>query len=427
MNYSTTSASSVLLSFKESLFQGMGKDSTLIVPHSFPTIDSSQLIGKSIQEIGSILLAPFMEDVIDQHTLFSLLQRSVSFPIPLIKIGDNYILELFHGPTQSFKDVAAQFLGNLVEHLLKESDREMVITTATSGDTGGAVAEGFANKKNVRIVILFPKNGVSEVQRRQLTQVASNVFSIEVDGTFDDCQKYVKQFFTDKRLSTVDLTSANSINIGRLLPQMMYYAFAWSKLNTENLRFVVPSGNMGNVTAGLYAKRIGIPINQFHIACNANDPVHTYFETGEYTPQQTKRTISTAMDIGNPSNFERILHVCNHDLEILKKDISISSTSDEETIQTIKDVYRNHNYLLDPHTAVGWSAAQKTKIPHVSDVIISTASPSKFPKVIYERTGISGDKIEDISFTAKSPERSYKVGREYDAVADQVMTCLGLL
>jgi len=427
MKYSTTFDSSVLLSFKEALFQGMGKDSTLIVPHSFPTIDSSLLIGKSIQEIGSILLTPFMDDAIDQNNLFSLLSRSLSFPIPLIKIGDNYILELFHGPTQSFKDVAAQFLGNLVEYLLRESDKEIVITTATSGDTGGAVAAGFANKKNVRIVILFPKNGVSEVQRRQLTQVAHNVFSIEVDGTFDDCQKYVKQFFTDKRLSTVDLTSANSINIGRLLPQMIYYAYAWSKLKNGILRFVVPSGNMGNVTAGMYAKRIGVPINQFHIACNANDPVHTYFETGKYAPQQTIRTISTAMDIGNPSNFERILHLYNHDLELLKKDTSISSTSDDETIQTIKDVYRKHNYLLDPHTAVGWNAAQKTKTATVSDVIISTASPSKFPKVIYERTGISEDKVEDISIPANSDERTYKVGRDYDAIVHQVATYLRLI
>ncbi len=424
MKYSTTVDQSIHLSFKEAFFQGIGKDSALIVPHSFPKIDPTQLMGKSMQEMGSMLLSPFLAGDIDQPELLRMLNRSLSFPIPLKKIGDNHILELFHGPTQSFKDVAAQFLGNLVEYFLKGTPREIVVVTATSGDTGGAVAAGFANKKNVRVVILYPKNGISEVQKKQMTHVAANVFPIEIDGTFDDCQKYVKQFFTDKRLHHVELTSANSINIGRLLPQMMYYAYAWAQLKNDNLRFVVPSGNMGNVTAGLYAKRMGIPIGHFHIACNENDAVLKYFETGTYHLQQTKRTISNAMDIGNPSNFERILHLYNHDLSELKKDVSVSSTNDEETIKTICEVYKKHDYLLDPHTAVAWSAAQKSKIKGATDVIIATASPAKFAKEIYELTGISNVPIEAQSISEDQPERSNETIRDYDTTLDYALTCL---
>jgi len=424
MNYSTTVDQSIDLSFKEAFFQGMGKDSSLIVPQSFPKIDTTQLIGKSMQEMGSMLLFPFLEGDIDQAELLHMLNRSLSFPIPLKKIDDNYILELFHGPTQSFKDVAAQFLGNLVEYFLKGSAREIVVVTATSGDTGGAVAAGFANKKNVRVLILYPKNGVSAVQRRQITHVVANVFPIEIDGTFDECQKYVKQFFTDKRLHQFKLTSANSINIGRLLPQMMYYAYVWSQLTNDTLRCIVPSGNMGNVTAGLYAKRIGIPIGNFHIACNENDAVLKYFETGTYLPRQTKRTISNAMDIGNPSNFERILHLYNHDLSALKKDVSVSTTNDEDTIRTIQEVYTNHDYLLDPHTAVAWNAAQKTKFKGTTDVIIATASPAKFSKELYEYTGILNIPTEARSISVGQPEKSNKPIKDYDTALEYVLTCL---
>lgn len=424
MKYSTTVDQSIQLSFKDAFFQGIGKDLALIVPHSFPNIESSPLVGKSIQEIGSMLLFPFLAGDIDQPELLSMINRSLSFPILLKKIGDNQVLELFHGPTQSFKDIAAQFLGNLMEYFLKGTRREIVVVTATSGDTGGAVAAGFANKKNVRVVILYPKNGVSAVQRRQITQGAANVFPIEIDGTFDDCQKYVKQFFTDKRLHHFELTSANSINIGRLLPQMMYYAYAWTQLTNDHLRFVVPSGNMGNVTAGLYAKRMGIPIGSFHIACNENDSVLKYFETGTYRLQQTKRTFSNAMDIGNPSNFERILHLYNHDLNMLKKDVSVSSTNDEDTIKTICEVYKKHDYLLDPHTAVAWSAAQKTKTKDTTDVIIATASPAKFSKEIYEHTGISNRHFEAQSISEDQPERSNETIRDYDGALDYVLTCL---
>jgi len=415
MKYKTTSNPSVSISFRDALFQSLGKDSSLIVPRSFPRIDAQNLKGTTLFDIGVSVLLPFLEDDVHRDRLRELLCRSLYFPMPLKKIEDTYILELFHGPTFAFKDVAAQFLGNLMAYLLKDSDKHITIVTATSGDTGGAVASGFADKKNIRVVILYPKNGVSKVQREQLTHVAENIYPIEVDGTFDECQTYVKKFFRDERLSRLNLTSANSINIGRLLPQMVYYAYIWSLLNNERIRFVVPSGNMGNITAGLYAKRIGIPIDSFHIACNANDPVIQYLETGEYQPKKSIQTMSSAMDIGNPSNFERILHLYNNDRQALKTAVSASSTNDEETVKTIQKVYTKHNYLLDPHTAVAWCASQKTKSKDVVDIIIATASPAKFAEEIYVRCGIRSDDMPVIL----SPHLKYKymsMSNTYDGI-----------
>ena len=422
MKYVTTLDPSLSLSFEQALFQGLGTDSSLIVPQSFPHINPSLLMNKSIPTIGTVLLKPFLREDIDSKSLNNIMARAWTFPFPLVTVGDSYILELFHGPTASFKDIAAQFLGKIMEFFLRDTQKEIVIATATSGDTGGAVAAGFGNKKNIKVVILYPINGVSAVQRSQLTHVADNIYPIEVDGSFDDCQKYVKQFFHEQKLINLNITSANSINIGRLLPQMSYYAYAWSKMRKNNLRFIIPSGNMGNVTAGLYVKRVGIPISQFHIACNANDPVLKYFETGKYKPQQSKKTISNAMDIGNPSNFERILHLYNNDLTLLSKDVTVSSTNDEETIKTIKDVYRTHNYLLDPHTAVAWTASQKTKSADYTDIIIATASPSKFVEEIELNTGFHCDALDRPISPQQLSDRRYSVHNSYDAILNQMIT-----
>ncbi len=388
MRYRSTRSHDESVSFKEALFRGLARDGGLFVPENIPAFSQKQLTSikqASVNEIGATILSLFIDDI-PQPELQKIVTEGLSFPLSVRKIGKRSVLELFHGPTMAFKDVASQILPRLMEYYLKESHQHTLILTATSGDTGGAVAHGFSEKEHITVVILFPKNKVSKLQREQLTHVGENICPIEVEGTFDDCQQMVKQAFSDKDFSRYNLTSANSINIGRLLPQLIYYAYTWARLRDDNLTFVVPSGNMGNVTAGLYAKMIGIPIKKLVIACNTNDPVVRYFETGRYEKQPSHQTLSTAMDIGHPSNFERILDIANHNHDQFTKHFSAVSVNDDETIETIRDVYKTHHYLPDPHTAVAWKAADKLHLE--KSVVISTASPIKFAAEIEKVAGI---------------------------------------
>ncbi|MBP9691119.1 threonine synthase [Candidatus Woesebacteria bacterium] len=411
MRCKSTRGKSPEVSFEEAIFQGLAPDGGLYVPTEFPQI-AAQSTQQSLQETAFDTLSPFLHEELSEAVLRNIITKELSFPIPLVPITPTtYILELFHGPTRAFKDIAAQILPILMEEFLTKKKRKLTILTATSGDTGGAVAHGFASQMNISVIILFPRGKVSRMQRHQLTHVAPNIYPIEVDGSFDDCQAIVKKAFSDPDFDEKHLTSANSINIGRLLPQMVYYAYATALLqNTEmKLRFVVPSGNMGNITAGLYAKKCGIPIDSFLLATNANDPVVTYFETGTYHPKDSIETLSTAMDIGNPSNFERMKHLFGDNLTSMKQDIAAVSVSDRETIEAIKSVYSKYHYLLDPHTAVGWHAAQKNPSSAL-DIIIATAHPSKFATEIYEATGI---KSEELSFTSEWGERIFPIGPNY--------------
>ena len=388
MKFRSTRSHDESVSFKKAVFQGLASDGGLFVPEQFPMLSKEQLLSlqhASIDEIGSTILSLFIDDI-PPTELQRIIAEGLSFPLPIQTVQKRRILELFHGPTMAFKDVASRLLPGIMEYYLKKSNRKTLILTATSGDTGGAVAHGFSEKDNITVVILFPKGRVSRIQREQLTYVGNNVYPIEVEGTFDDCQYFVKLAFLDPDLTKYNLTSANSINIGRLLPQMIYYAYTWATLKENHLIFVVPSGNMGNITAGLYAKMIGIPIAKLVIACNTNDPVVKYFETGIYNKQPAHQTISTAMDIGHPSNFERIEDGINKDFHRFKEIFSAVRVTDEETKQTIQHVYKKHNYLLDPHTAVAWTAADTLRLE--SPVIISTAAPIKFAAEIQNETNI---------------------------------------
>lgn len=415
MKYVTTRSSKIKYPWPEVLFKGLAPDRGLFIPEFIPRLPTSlveSFPNRSLAEIGAIVLEPFINDI-SQEDLTALIQDSLSFEIPLRKIGDHYVFELFHGPTEAFKDVASQIIPRIMEHYLRKYRKRIMVLTATSGDTGAAVAHGFGNREHISAVVLFPKGRVSAFQRYQMTHVAPNVVPIEVKGTFDDCQQLVKLAFEDERFKAYNLTSANSINIGRLLPQMIYYAYLASRLEGKRIRCIVPSGNMGNCTAGIYAKKMGISIDSFVIACNANDPVVHYSQTGMYRPQETIQTLSTAMDIGNPSNFERILSLFNHDHEQFVNHVKTISISDKETVETIQTVYANYKYLLDPHTAVAWSAGNHFSDESYTNVILATASPRKFAGEIKRETGIE---VPCGQWQSDFPYRCYETGAQLDEI-----------
>lgn len=435
MFFHSTNHHSAPVNFETALLQGLAPDKGLYFPDHFPQFSPQELrelCGKSLQEIGSIILNKWIGDEIAPDDIKQIVEKALDFPIPLVKVGPYTILELFHGPTMAFKDVAGKTLGQLTSHVLKKQKRQATILVATSGDTGGAVAQGFAGVENVKVVILFPKGKVSQLQEEQLTRVEDNVFAIEVDGVFDECQDFVKRAFLDPDLHDLHLTSANSINIGRLIPQSIYYVYTWtqlmnnSKVNSKELEFIIPSGNLGNATAGLFARQMGLPLHSFIIATNENDPVVKYYETGEYNAQQSISTLSNAMDIGNPSNFSRMLEIFTHNHAEFKKVIQAIKISDKETVETMKKVYNEYNYLLDPHTAVAWKAAKwlssKDKVP----IIISTASPVKFAAEIEKTTGIKVDNAKEIEKLQVRPKTKYEIANNYEEFKKMIKVVIGL-
>lgn len=410
MKFYSTNHQSPAVNFESALFSGLAPDGGLYYPETIPQLTSTELQNlpnMSLPEMGTLVLHKWLEDEMSETDLKKLVYQALDFPIPVQKVGSYHILELFHGPTMAFKDVAAKCLAQLVSYYLKKRQQRSIILVATSGDTGGAVAQGFADVENVKVIVLYPKGKISQLQEQQLTRVANNILPLEVSGVFDDCQILVKTALSDHELTKkLPLTSANSINIGRLLPQIIYYVYAYSRLPKNKLKFVIPSGNMGNATAGILAMGMGLPIHSFLIACNANDPVVKYYKTGNYQPQSTITTLSNAMDIGNPSNFVRILEFFHHDHKQFCKKITAVSIDDPTTIKTIKDVYEQYDYLLDPHTVVGWAAAQRTADPSLTPTIIATASPVKFAAEIRKTTGITIDDKSTIAKLTQSPRKT---------------------
>jgi threonine synthase len=333
-------------------------------------------------------------DELDDSTLQRINSEALNFDAPLVRLKDNiHVLELFHGPTLAFKDFGARFMSRIFSALRQEADEDLVILAATSGDTGSAVAQGFLGVEGIKVCLLYPSGQVSHIQEQQLTTAGQNVTALEVNGTFDDCQQMVKQAFSDARLNEqLMLSSANSINIARLIPQMFYYFNALAQLKVETAPiFVVPSGNFGNLTAGLMAQKVGMPAAGFIAATNLNDVVPQYLSTGYFKPRPSQRTISNAMDVGNPSNFARILHLFGSDQQEIRRHLWGASFSDEETQKAMGKVYEKQHYLMDPHTAVGYNAVQKyrqqvsgyfSENPDTPFVLLSTAHPAKFGDVI---------------------------------------------
>lgn len=392
MNYYSTNNKNHQVSLREAVLKGLAPDNGLYMPETIPVLPKSffdSLPEKSFQQIAFEVAQALLQDDVPQAELKRIIEHTITFDAPLIELEKNiFALELFHGPTLAFKDFGARFMSQLLGYFAKEEKREIVILVATSGDTGSAVANGFLGVPGTKVVVLYPSGKVSDIQEKQFTTLGQNITALEVDGSFDDCQRLVKQAFLDEELNKkFFLTSANSINIARLIPQSFYYFYAWSRLmNRDNVVFSVPSGNFGNLTAGLIAKRMGLPIKHFVASTNRNDIVPEYLRTGIFTPKPSQATISNAMDVGNPSNFARMMDLYVNELNKIKSDITGYTFSDEETKQVMQEVYKNSNYTLDPHGAVGYLGLKKylTDNKEATGVFLETAHPAKFLEVVEE-------------------------------------------
>jgi threonine synthase len=396
MKYYSLQHNSPDVDFKTATLLGQAPDKGLYFPKELPRwskpfIDSINSL--PIEEIAFQVMAPYVGDTIPETVLRKIVTETLSFDIPLVKVTENISsLELFHGPTLAFKDVGARFMSRCLGYFARDKKERVVVLVATSGDTGGAVAHGFYQVPGVEVVILYPSGKVSPVQEKQLTTLGENIDALEVMGNFDDCQRMVKTAFTDKELTdNLFLTSANSINVARWLPQQLYYLLAWKQWPNKDSPPVisVPSGNFGNICAGLIAYRSGLPVDHFIAACNVNDVVPRFLSNGTYKPEKAIATLSNAMDVGEPSNFVRILELFGKSLPELLKILSSVSITDFETEQTILKVYKESGYLLDPHGAVGYLALEKYLADHTmkKGFFLETAHPVKFPESVERITG----------------------------------------
>lgn len=391
MKYYSLNKTAPLVDFKEATIRGLAPDKGLYFPETIPKFESiffDEINKYADEEIAFKIIQPYIGEVIPKNELKRIVEETINFKIPLVKINESISsLELFHGPTLAFKDVGARFMSRCLGYFVKDNNQKITVLVATSGDTGGAVANGFYNVDGVEVVILYPSGKVSSVQEKQLVTLGNNIHAIEINGTFDDCQKMVKQTFSDEELNKkLFLTSANSINVARWLPQQFYYFFAWKQWpDKKNLPVIcVPSGNFGNICAALLAYISGLPVKHFIAACNANKVVPEFLKTQNYQPKKAIATISNAMDVGDPSNFIRILELFHHQFNDLKSVLSSDSISDEETRETIKNVYEKVGYLLDPHGAVAYKAFENfLKLnPLQKGYLLETAHPVKFYDVV---------------------------------------------
>jgi threonine synthase len=433
MNFISTRNIEKEYSFSEAVIKGLAEDGGLLLPKSIPKLTKeffNTIEEKSFTQIAHEVSHLFIDDI-SADTLNSIIDEAINFPAPVIKLSDDVsILELFHGNTFAFKDFGARFLAGVLSYYLKSENKRCTILVATSGDTGSAVASGFFNKDNIDVVILYPSGKVSNIQEQQLSTFGNNIFAFEVNGTFDDCQHLVKAAFLDIELNQDHfLTSANSINIGRLIPQSFYYFNAWkqTKKYSKDIIFVVPSGNLGNLTSGLIAKQMGLPVKYFVSALNRNDVFKKYLDTGEFTPVPSYRTISNAMDVGNPSNLERIRYMFNDNVAQMKSNIHAYSFDDNETKAAIKKTYSEFNYILDPHGAVGYLAAQKDKslsanIAHY--IVLETAHPAKFSEESEQSVSskiIIPARLEEFLHKQKN---SIKISKDYDSFKKEITRIL---
>ena len=398
MKYYSLNFNSKNVSFAEAVTRGLAPDRGLYFPASIPELPANffeNIHEYSDHEIAFNAIQPFIGDAIQEKALKKIIQETLTFDFPLVPIGNKISsLELYHGPTLAFKDVGARFMARCLSHFnSKNKSQKIVVLVATSGDTGGAVADGFLGVPGIDVVILYPKGKVSPIQEKQLTTLGQNITALEIDGVFDDCQDMVKSAFLDVQINQkLQLTSANSINVARWLPQMFYYFFAYKALvdKKQPLVFSVPSGNFGNLCAGLLAKKMGLPIDQFIASTNVNNAVPEYLNSGQYSPKKTIATISNAMDVGAPSNFIRIQKLFNHDFHKLGKILSGFSYSDSETKKALKKIHENALYIADPHGAVAYLGLSKflDNNPEYYGVFLETAHPIKFNEVVEKTLGI---------------------------------------
>jgi threonine synthase len=407
--YYSTNGKAGRTTFGEALLKGLAPDKGLYMPERIPVISEDirqSMSGKTYAEIAFLVARNLLQGEVDDASLKDMVNEAYNFAVPLEKIVDRkYIMRLDQGPTASFKDFAARMMGRLMQYFLKKQNRKMLILTATSGDTGSAIANAFYGLDNIDVVILFPQNEVTARQRKQMTTLRHNIRIVSLDGKFDDCQALVKMAFSDLSLDYLGLSSANSINIGRLLPQSFYYFYAWSKLSLspgEQAIFAVPSGNFGNMMGGLLAKSMGLPIKRFVIATNENDEVPVYWQTGNYnTVVPSRNCVSSAMNVGHPSNMARVVSLYNGvmdengniirepDIQKMRSEIAAYSITDKETIETVKVLYNQYDILAEPHGAAGWAGLMEYFRHYPADnnshqlaICLETAHPAKFPEEI---------------------------------------------
>jgi threonine synthase len=393
MQWVSTRGASPPVPFIDALFAGTAPDGGLYMPERIDPLAPetlAALAGAEIVELGTVVGAHLLRDDITPEAMGRLVRDALDFPVPLVPVTDRvWALELFHGPTLAFKDVGARVQARLLHHFTDGTP--LTILVATSGDTGSAVAQAFHRVPDSRVVVLYPEGQVSEVQEAQMASLGDNIRALAVRGTFDDCQRLVKQAFADDDLRRhVWLTPANSINLGRLLPQAFYYFLLLGLPSGPSPIVSVPSGNFGNLTAGLVARRMGLPVCRFVAATNVNDVVPTYLRTGRYEPRASVRTVANAMDVGDPSNFERVRSLYHEDLDALRNDLTGAAYTDARVVEEIGDVYRRHGYVLDPHGAIGWLALQDALAlagPDARGVFLATAHPAKFREVVEPAIG----------------------------------------
>ena len=424
MKLYSTNHSSPDVSFKEAIFQGLPPDNGLYMPYKLPKLEDSffkSIDELSFQEMAFEVAQKLIGDEIPEKELKDIIDGTLSFEVPIVNIESQVnVLELIHGPSHAFKDFGARFMARTMGHFLQGEDKEINILVATSGDTGGAVAMGFLNTPGIKVTILYPSGKVSDLQEKQLTALGGNITALEVDGTFDDCQRMVKSAFLDEEIrSKVNLSSANSINIARLIPQSFYYYYAYAQMKPKGKEvvFCTPSGNFGNIVGGMMAQKMGLPVKKFIAATNINDVVPEYLQTGEFRPRPSQRTISNAMDVGNPSNFVRLSDLYNKDLESTQNHVEGYAFTDEETRLITDKVYDDTGYIMCPHTAIGYLGIKKYFENSPSDaegIFLSTAHPAKFVNEMDEKYA---DKIEipsNLKTLLDKKKISIKVSNEFE-------------
>jgi threonine synthase len=416
MKFRSTLRRSPEVSLRDAVLHGSAPDGGLYMPVEMPRLPNDflgRLPSLSFPEIAQEVGALFSGEEIPASVLNEIAAAAFDFPVPLVTLGERlHILELFHGPTLAFKDFGARFMARLMGYFVAESGVQLTVIVATSGDTGSAVAQAFLGVPGIRVVILYPAGRVSSAQEKQLTTLGQNITALEVSGSFDDCQRLAKQALVDPLLAgKLTLTSANSINIARLIPQIFYYFAAVSQFRAKGapVAFSVPSGNLGNLTGGLFAKRIGLPVAQFIAATNTNDVVPEFLRSGKLIPRASRHTLSNAMDVGNPSNFSRIVDLYENDLRAIRHDIWGCGFSDEETLRVMHDVEKQHNYVLDPHTAIGvlgWQSFAKQNHSATHGIVLATAHPAKFGETVARATGVRPEMPERLAAFLERKKKS---------------------
>ncbi|MEQ1585687.1 MAG: threonine synthase [Cyclobacteriaceae bacterium] len=422
MKYYSTNNKSLQVSLRDAVIQGLAPDNGLYMPEHIPTLPNSffeSLPGLSLKDIAFEVAKNLMGNDLPESELNKIIEHTVQFDAPLVQIEAGvYTQELFHGPTLAFKDFGARFLSGLLGHFAKQQSKEITILVATSGDTGSAVANAFLRVPGTRVVVLYPSGKVSEIQEKQFTTLSENITALEVAGTFDDCQRLVKQAFLDRELKQeLFLTSANSINIARLIPQSFYYFYAYAQVSKKGKPLVisVPSGNFGNVTAGLIAQKMGLPVHTFIAATNSNDVFPEYLRTKVFRPRESSQTISNAMDVGNPSNFPRMMELYNNDFAKISQDVTGYSFNDDDTRKAMRVVYSNTRYIMDPHGAIGYLGLKEflKSNSEYTGIFLETAHPAKFKEVVEETIKHSVELPERLKEFMAGEKKSIRISSNF--------------